>query len=40
MADAQAMAPTLADVIVEALRRHGVERMFGIPGGVSSLALI
>ena len=40
MPAAPALAPTLADVIVDALRRHGVERMFGIPGGGSSLALI
>jgi len=32
--------PALADVIIEAFARHGVERIFGIPGGGSSLALI
>jgi acetolactate synthase-1/2/3 large subunit len=31
---------TLAEVIVDALARHGVARIFGIPGGGSSLALI
>lgn len=31
---------TLAEAIVAAFRRHGVERIFGIPGGGSSLDLI
>ena len=31
---------TLADSIVAALAGHGVQRMFGIPGGGSSLDLI
>ncbi|MCH8337208.1 MAG: thiamine pyrophosphate-binding protein, partial [Proteobacteria bacterium] len=31
---------TLADSIVTALANHGVHRMFGIPGGGSSLDLI
>ena len=33
-------ATTLAESIVAALARHGVQRMFGIPGGGSSLDLI
>lgn len=33
-------SPMLARVIADMLRSHGVERMFGIPGGGSSLALI
>ena len=32
--------PTLADALVQALARHGVRRMFGIPGGGSSLDVI
>ncbi len=33
-------APTLAKTVVAALKRRGVKRMFGIPGGGSSLDLI
>lgn len=32
--------PTLAQAIVEVLAEHGVHRMFGVPGGGSSLDLI
>jgi len=35
-----AAAPTLAETVVAAFKRHGVKRMFGIPGGGSSLDLI
>lgn len=35
-----AAAPTLAETVVAALKRRGVKRMFGIPGGGSSLDLI
>ena len=34
------MAQTLADAIAEAFADHGVKRMFGVPGGGSSLDLI
>ncbi|MFB3138069.1 MAG: thiamine pyrophosphate-binding protein, partial [Phycisphaerales bacterium] len=33
-------SPVLASAIVDQLKAHGVKRMFGIPGGGSSLALI
>lgn len=32
--------PLLASAVADSLRRHGVRRMFGIPGGGSSLELI
>ncbi|MBI2585528.1 MAG: thiamine pyrophosphate-binding protein [Rhodospirillales bacterium] len=35
-----AAVPTLAETVVGALKRRGVKRMFGIPGGGSSLDLI
>jgi len=35
-----AAAATLAETVVAAFKRHGVKRMFGIPGGGSSLDLI
>lgn len=33
-------SPILADAIVEAFAAHGVERLFGVPGGGSSLDII
>lgn len=40
MARAKNPSRTLASVIAETLKIHGVERIFGIPGGGSSLALM
>ncbi len=33
-------SPTLAEALIDALARRGVKRLFGVPGGGSSLALI
>jgi len=32
--------PTVADVLVDGLRRAGVSRIFGVPGGGSNLELL
>ena len=32
--------PTVADVLIEGLRRAGVQRLFGVPGGGSNLELL
>ena len=34
------VSPSLAEVIIDALAQRGVERLFGVPGGGSSLALM
>lgn len=34
------VSPTLATTVIEQLKSHGVKRIFGIPGGGSSLTLI
>ena len=32
--------PTVAEILIDGLRRAGVQRIFGVPGGGSNLELI